>query len=99
MAQLADAVDSKSTVRKDVRVRIPLRAPSGDPSPPTPDRSDPVPYPLPVAAPSPQPLIRQVRRFVLLGAAIAAVAIARDRVINEAERRDADVLGLPPTHD
>lgn len=29
MAQLADAVDSKSTARKGMRVRIPLRAPIG----------------------------------------------------------------------
>jgi len=40
-----------------------------------------------------------VRRIVLLGAAIAAVAIARDRAINQAERRDADVLGLSPPRD
>jgi hypothetical protein len=35
-----------------------------------------------------------VRRLVLLGAALAAVAVVRDRIISEAERRDADLLGL-----
>jgi len=40
------------------------------------------------------PLPRQVRRLVLFAAAVAAVALARDRIISDAERRDADRLGL-----
>jgi hypothetical protein len=40
------------------------------------------------------PLSRQIRRLVLLAAAVAAVALARDRIITDAERRDADRLGL-----
>jgi hypothetical protein len=43
-----------------------------------------------------RPVVRRVRRLVLLGAAVAAVALARDRIITDAERRDADSLGLPP---
>ena len=38
--------------------------------------------------------MRRVRRLLLFAAAVAAVAIARDRIISEAERRDADLLGL-----
>lgn len=41
------------------------------------------------------PVPRQVRRLLLLAAAVAAVALARDRIIADAERRDADRLGLP----
>jgi hypothetical protein len=41
-----------------------------------------------------RPVVRQVRRLVLLAAAVAAVALARDRIISEAERRDAATLGL-----
>lgn len=42
----------------------------------------------------PLPLVRRVRRMVLLAAALAAVALARDRMISEVERRDAERLGL-----
>jgi hypothetical protein len=41
------------------------------------------------------PIPRPIRRLVLLAAAVAAVALARDRIISDAERRDADRLGLP----
>jgi len=41
-----------------------------------------------------KPVVRRVRRLVLLAAALAAVAIARDRMISDAERRDAERLGL-----
>lgn len=92
MAQLADAVDSKSTVREDMRVRIPLRAPH----PWSPSRSlRTVPDPTALASPA----VRRVRRLVLLGAALAAVVVVRDRIINEAEQRDADVLGLRAPRD
>jgi hypothetical protein len=37
---------------------------------------------------------RRLRRLALVAAAIAAVALARNRAISEAERRDADRLGL-----
>ncbi len=40
------------------------------------------------------PIPRPIRRLALLAAAIAAVALARDRIISDAERRDADRLGL-----
>ncbi|HYI63190.1 MAG TPA: hypothetical protein VEW93_15475 [Acidimicrobiales bacterium] len=40
------------------------------------------------------PVVRRLRRVVLLGAALAAVALARDRVINDVERRDGERLGL-----
>ncbi|QYG93335.1 hypothetical protein HC251_13480 [Iamia sp. SCSIO 61187] len=43
-----------------------------------------------------RPVVRRVRRLVLLGAAVVAVALARDRIISDAERRDAESLGLPP---
>jgi hypothetical protein len=41
-----------------------------------------------------RPVVRRVRRVVLLAAAVAAVALARDRLISDAERRDAELLGL-----
>ena len=41
-----------------------------------------------------RPVVRQVRRLVLLAAAVVAVALARDRIIADAERRDAERLGL-----
>ncbi|HXH58104.1 hypothetical protein [Iamia sp.] len=41
-----------------------------------------------------KPVVRQLRRVVLLAAALAAVALARDRMISDAERRDAERLGL-----
>ncbi|HEU5150527.1 MAG TPA: hypothetical protein VFU19_08525 [Iamia sp.] len=41
------------------------------------------------------PIPRPIRRLVLLAAAVTAVALARDRIIADAERRDADRLGLP----
>jgi hypothetical protein len=40
------------------------------------------------------PVPRPIRRLVLFAAAVAAVAFARDRMIADAERRDADKLGL-----
>ena len=40
------------------------------------------------------PAVRRVRRLVLLGAALAAVALVRDRIISEAEERDAALLGI-----
>lgn len=40
------------------------------------------------------PIPRPIRRLVLLAAAMAAVALARDRIITDAERRDAERLGL-----
>ncbi len=40
------------------------------------------------------PVPRPIRRLVLLAAAVAAVALARDRIITDAERRDAERLGL-----
>ncbi len=40
------------------------------------------------------PAVRRIRRLVLLGAALAAVVVVRDRIISEAEQRDADLLGL-----
>ncbi len=41
-----------------------------------------------------RPVTRRIRRLVLLAAAVAAVALARDRLISDAERRDAERLGL-----
>lgn len=41
-----------------------------------------------------KPVARRIRRVVLLAAALAAVALARDRIISDAEKRDADRLGL-----
>ncbi len=40
------------------------------------------------------PVPRPIRRLVLLAAAVAAVALARDRIITDAEPRHADRLGL-----
>jgi hypothetical protein len=82
MAQLADAEDSKSSVRKDMRVRSPLRAP----------RFAVVPDPTSLS----KPVVRRVRRMVLLAAALAAVVFARDKIISDVERREADRLGLKP---
>ncbi len=42
-----------------------------------------------------KPVVRRIRRLALLAAALAAVALARDRIITDAERRDAERLGLP----
>ena len=49
---------------------------------------------MPDLIPRSLPLVRGVRRLFLLGAALAAVALARDRMISDAERRDAERLGL-----
>lgn len=42
-----------------------------------------------------KPFVRQVRRVVLLAAAVAAVVLTRDRIISDIERREAERLGLP----
>lgn len=41
-----------------------------------------------------QPVVRRLRRVLLLAAAVAAVALARDRIIGDVERREAERLGL-----
>lgn len=52
-----------------------------------------VPYPLAVPAAA-EPASRRIRRLLLLGAAVGAVVVARDRLIASAERREATRLGL-----
>lgn len=96
MAQLADAVDSKSTVRKDMRVRIPLRARGTGPRRAQSAGAGSVPYARPVPDPTSlsKPVVRRMRRLALLAAALTAVVLARDRIISDAERRDAERLGL-----
>lgn len=41
-----------------------------------------------------RPVVRRARHLLLLAAAVAAVALARDRIISDAEQRDAERLGL-----
>lgn len=97
MAQLADAEDSKSSVRKDVRVRSPLRAPpsSDDRKPGRPAAARPVTSGSVVdPAALSKPVVRRLRRMVLLAAAIAAVVLARDKIIGDVEQREGDRLGL-----
>lgn len=42
-----------------------------------------------------KPVVRRVRRVALFAAALAAVVLARERIISDAERRDAERLDLP----